>query len=202
MLSQVAIADPDASVESLRAAHERVLASGAQQERLIEALLTLARGQAGLDRREPADLAAIAGQAAATRQAQARSLGLRLRTALGPASAQGSPGLVERLITNLLDNAITHNVMGGWVEVMTTAERGRGIVSVANTGPVIPPAVVEELVRPFRQHDTDLGSQREGVGLGLSIVAAIAEAHDAEMAICPRPGGGLRVQVSFREPAS
>ena len=118
-LVQVALADPDADAESLRAAHERVLASGAQQERIIEALLTLTRGQAGLDRREPFDLATLAGRVLHARQSQARDLQLAIQADLAPAPAAGDPRLAERLIANLADNALRHNAPGGHVEVVT-----------------------------------------------------------------------------------
>ena len=109
-LVEVALADPEPTVASLRAACERVLATGEQQEQLIEALLTLARSQRGLDRREPLDLAAVDRRApsqAASPRPQDR--GLSLRTILGPAPALGDSRLAERLVANLVDNAIRHN---------------------------------------------------------------------------------------------
>ncbi|MGH3258917.1 MAG: histidine kinase dimerization/phospho-acceptor domain-containing protein, partial [Streptosporangiaceae bacterium] len=102
VISQVALADPGATIETLRAAHERVLASGAQQEQLIEALLTLARGQAGLDRQEPFDLAALTRQVLAARGSEAEDRNLTLHADLGQARAAGSPRLAERLAANLV----------------------------------------------------------------------------------------------------
>ena len=142
VISQVALADPDASIDSLRAAHERVLASGAQQQHLIDALLTLARGQAGLDKREPFDLAGPVGKILADRQPEAQRQNLRLHTTLGPAPTAGSPQLAERLAANLIDNALRHNLPGGRVEVATGTRDSRALLTVANTGPAVPAAAI------------------------------------------------------------
>jgi signal transduction histidine kinase len=196
-VAQVALGDADATVESLRAAHERVLASGAQQERLIEALLTLTRGQAGVERREPFDLASVTDQVVLARVAEAQRGQVDMRAALAPAPAAGDPRLVERLITNLVDNALRHNAPGGSVEVATRTEAGRAVLSVINTGPVVPTAAVGELLQPFKRLGIDRTGHGEGLGLGLSIVEAIAEAHDATLTLVPRATGGLRVEVGF-----
>jgi signal transduction histidine kinase len=201
VISQVALADPGATVESLRTAHERVLASGAEQQRLIEALLTLARGQAGLDKREPIDLAAVTRQVLAARQGEAGYRNLTLHAALGPAAAAGSPRLAEHLAANLVDNALRHNLPGGQIDVTTGTRGSRALLSVANTGPAVPANAVGRLFQPFQRLDTDRASRGEGLGLGLSIVQAIADAHRASVTACPRPGGGLLVEVTFPDPA-
>ena len=194
-LVEVALRDPDPTVGSLQAVCERVLATGEEQERLIEALLTLARSQRGLDRREPLDLAAVADDATAASAAGAQSRGLRVHSALTEAPALGDPRLADRLAANLVDNAVRHNVPGGWVEVVTGLRAGRGILSVANTGPVIPPEKVDMLFQPFGRLEDRVS--RDGLGLGLSIVTAIAAAHDADLRARPLPGGGLEVEVHF-----
>jgi signal transduction histidine kinase len=134
-VGQVALADPDASIESLQAAHERVLAAGAQQEQLIEALLTLARGQAGVDRNEPFDLATLAERVVASRRAEAQYRDLAVYVDVEPAPGSGDLRLVERLVTNLVDNALRHNIVGGCVVVRTrTRARTRvGIVDRAGS---------------------------------------------------------------------
>jgi signal transduction histidine kinase len=200
VISQVALADPDATAETLRAAHERVLASGAQQERIIEALLTLARGQAGLGTREPFDLAEVAGQVLRARHPEAALRGLDLHEALSAAPASGNPRLAERLVANLVDNALIHNVAHGHADVVTETRNGQAAVTVVNSGPVVPPAEVGRLLQPFQRHATDRTGHGKGLGLGLSIVQAIATAHDASLAIHPRPGGGLRAEVTFPPP--
>jgi signal transduction histidine kinase len=196
-VAQVALGDPDATVDSLRAAHERVLVSGAQQERLIEALLTLSRGEAGLERREPLDLAELTDQVLIARHAAAERLGVDLRAALSPARVTGDPRLVERLIANLVDNALRHNVSGGHAEVATATRRGRAVLSVSNSGPAVPSGAVERLLQPFQRLGAERTTQGDGVGLGLSIVQAIANAHGAALELEPRAGGGLRIEVSF-----
>jgi signal transduction histidine kinase len=200
VISQVALADPGATIETLRTAHERVLASGAQQQQLIEALLTLARGQAGPDTREPFDLAAITSQILAARQPEAQDRDLTLHAALAPASAAGSPRLAERLAANLVDNALRHNEPGGQVNVTTGTRNGCAVLSVANTGPAIPPGAVDRLFQPFQRLATDRTSRGDGLGLGLSIAQAIAQTHGASIIACPQPGGGLRIEVTFPAP--
>jgi signal transduction histidine kinase len=200
VISQVALADPGATIETLAAAHERVLASGAQQEQLIEALLTLARGQAGLSKPEPFNLAAVTSQALAAREPEARYRNLTLHAALDPALATGSPRLTERLAANLVDNALRHNVAYGRVNVTTETRNSRAVLSVANTGPAVPTAAVDRLFQPFQRLGTDRTSHGEGLGLGLSIVQAIADAHSATITARPQPGGGLLVEVTFPEP--
>jgi signal transduction histidine kinase len=201
-LVQVTLADPDADAASLRAAHESVLASGAHQERIIEALLTLTRGQAGLDKREPFDLATLADRVLLTRQADAQDRQIAVDQALASAPATGDARLAERLIANLMDNALRHNLPGGHVEVVTGTKDCRAVLSVINTGPVVPPEAIGRLLRPFERLDPDRTGHSEGLGLGLSIVQAIAHAHEATLAICAQPAGGLQVEVSFRQPAA
>jgi signal transduction histidine kinase len=196
-LVQVALADPNASFASLRAAHERVLASEEQLERLIEALLTLSRGQAGLPRRERVDLAGLANQVLLTRESEAKRLGLDIETALASAPAVGDPRLVERLIANLIDNALLHNLPGGRVAVTVDTQGGRAVLSVTNTGPVVPATAVDRLFQPFQRLSADRTGHGEGTGLGLSIVQAIADAHGARVALDAQPEGGLRIEVSF-----
>jgi signal transduction histidine kinase len=200
-LVQVALADPGADFASLRAACQRVLASGAHQERILEALLTLSRGQAGLGQREPFDLATLAGHVLAARQPDAQVRQVAIHTALAPAPASGDPRLAERLIANLADNALAHNVPGGHLKVITGTRNSRAVLSVINTGPVVPAAAVDRLLQPFQRLGTDRTSHGEGLGLGLSIVQAIAQAHGATLTIRPQPGGGLHAEVSFPEPS-
>jgi signal transduction histidine kinase len=200
VISQVALADPGASIESLRAAHERVLAAGAQQQHLIDALLTLACGQAGLDKHEPFDLADLASKVLADRQHEAQHRNLTLRTILGPAPTVGSPQLAERLAANLIDNALRHNHPGGRVEVITWTRDSRALIAVTNTGPAVPAAAIDQLFQPFQRLAADRTGRRDGIGLGLSIVQAIADAHHATITARPQPEGGLFIEASFPSP--
>jgi signal transduction histidine kinase len=197
-VAQVALADPDATVESLRVAHERVLVSGVEQEQLIEALLTLARGESGCGRQEPVDLAATVEEALLTAEPEIERRGLGLETEVSEARLVGDPRLVERLVTNLVDNAVRHNVHEGGITVSTATGGSYAVLRVANSGPAIALSDVERLTQPFQRLNPERTSRADGLGLGLSIVKAIAEAHGAVLAVRPRSGGGLEVEVRFQ----
>jgi hypothetical protein len=202
----VALADPDASEETLRAALLRVRAAGQEQERLIDALLTLARSQQGLERREYVDLAAVVRE-------RLPADGPRVEARLDPAPVLGDPQLIERLVVNLTDNAVRHNLpegQGGWVSVWTgTDASGRPALRIANSGPVIPADQAAGLFQPFRRLGPDRviprsrlrsggrGSHRDGLGLGMSIVAAVVAVHGGRVRARTRPHGGLTVEVAL-----
>ncbi len=194
-LLQVALADPDASVESLRAACEELLASGRSQERLLEALLTLATSERGLEHRERLDLAAVTERALARVETETAGRSLGVKPALHAAALRGDEPLIERLIANLLDNAISHNYEGGWIAVETATESDRAVLRVANSGPVIYADEVEPMFEPFHRGGADRTGTNGHHGLGLSIARAIVRAHDGEITAAPQPGGGLVVTV-------
>jgi signal transduction histidine kinase len=202
VIGQVALADPGATVQTLRAAHERILAAGARQEQLIEALLTLARGHAGLNVRKPFDLARLAHEAIDSRRAEADHRTVTFRESIGPAVAAGHRNLAERLVTNLVDNALRHNMPHGQIDVLTRTVDGSAVLTVTNTGPLVPTASIDQLFQPFQRLSTTRAARVEGLGLGLSIVAAIANAHDANLTATAGPGGGLAVTVTFPPPGS
>jgi signal transduction histidine kinase len=190
---EVALRDKNATVDSLRTAGQRVLASGEQLERLIEALLTLARSQRGLELHEPLDLCDAAGKVLS-----AAGGALAVAADLRPAPATGDPRLAERLVGNLVDNALRHNVPDGHVEVVTGTQDGQAFIRVSNTGPQIPDEELARLLRPFQRLVPGRGAGRvPGSGLGLSIVHAITVAHGARCRLLARPGGGLIVEVWF-----
>jgi len=122
---------------------------------------------------------------------------------LGEAVTTGDPALVERLVANLLDNALRYNEPGGWVSAWTGIRGGSPTLEIANSGPVIDPRAVDALAQPFRRLNGARGSPasasgpRGGLGLGLSIVCAIAEAHGARFDAAARSAGGLRIEVRF-----
>jgi signal transduction histidine kinase len=196
-LLQVAIADPEASVATLRATCEELVELSDQQERLIAALLTLASSQRGLAQPQPLDLADIAQKVVLARQHEAERHGIRLRAVLAAAPATGDPSLAESLVTNLVDNAIRHNRPGGQAEISTALTDEGAIITVGNTGTLIPPDVVDDLFQPFRQLGTQRTRHGEGHGLGLAIVRAIADAHGAALTASPRSQGGLDIAVAF-----
>jgi signal transduction histidine kinase len=208
-LLEVALRNPGASAGSLRAACERAIAAGAEQERLIEALLILARGQRGLARRVPLDLASITRDVLAGRGEQIAASGLSMEVTLAPGLLGGDTALVERAVANLADNALRHNVPGGTVWITAGSDDGRAFLTVANTGEEIPPDTVGRLLLPFQRggeagdaYRTRVRSGRDdGLGLGLSIVAAIAATHGADLTVTPRlTGGGLSVRLVFPPP--
>jgi len=215
-LLEVALRDRQATNASLRTACERALAAGEQQERLIAALLTLARGERGLDRFEPFDLGAIAADALTAQREEADARGLTVAADLGTAPALGDPRLAEQLAANLTDNAIRYNVTGGQVGITAGRRDGQAFLAVTNTGPVIPPDQLSRLFQPFQRLDpgprvqggpsqagssqAGLSSARGGLGLGLAIVSAIAAAHGAELRAVARAAGGLAVEVIFPRP--
>ena len=205
-LLEVALRNPDASPGSLRAACERAIAAGAEQERLIEALLILARGQRGLARQVPLDLAAITRDVLAARAERIAASGLTVSVTLKPGLLGGDEALLERAVGNLADNALRHNAPGGSVWITADTDGGRAVLTVANTGAEIPPDAVDRLLLPFQRGGEPGAAYRarsragpdDGLGLGLSIVAAIAAAHGAGLTVTPRlNGGGLTVRLVF-----
>jgi signal transduction histidine kinase len=172
---------------------EDIVASCEQQQRLIEALLDLTCCRRGLRRQEPVDIAAITGQAL-----QARRLSdVESVVTLEPAVATGDPTLLERLAENLISNAIQYNIPHGRIRVATRTKAGRALLSVANTGPLIPARELARLFQPFERLGSQPRAGADGVGLGLAVVRSIADAHNATVAAHTRAGGGLQIEVKF-----
>jgi signal transduction histidine kinase len=193
-LAEVALADPNADTAALRQMGERVVAACEHQERLLAALLSLSRNEFGRLRREPVDLAATGAEVL---RALDDRHGLDSTTTLAPALTAGDPQLVQRLVANLVANAVRHNVPGGSLEIATYTAAGRAIFTIANSGPVVPSTELSRLFQPFERLSSHPGPSTDGVGLGLALVQAIANAHDATVAAVPRTGGGLRIDVAF-----
>ncbi len=195
---QVTLADPNATSAALRESCEKVLAASKQQQGLVEGLLTMATSERGLDHVEPIDLAAVADAALLAARAEAERRKIEITAATKPAPINGHPALIERLITNLIDNAVRYNSPGGDVQVQTTTTpNGHAQLIVSNTGPEIPETDIQRLFEPFQRLKTSRTNGRSGHGLGLSIVTAIATAHHAQLTAQPQPDGGLRVSVEF-----
>jgi signal transduction histidine kinase len=199
-LLQVTLADPAATTATWEAVSRELLASNAEQEHLIEALLTLASSEAGPGERESVDLAVVASAAVAAARPAISRLGLHVQADTKPAVLDGDPLLVQQLVTNLLDNAVRHNLPGGDIQVTTETSGGHAVLTVANSGQVVPPAEVDRLFQPFQRFGPRLARRDGGHGLGLSIVRAIATAHAAAIGARARPGGGLAVDVTFPAP--
>ncbi|MEU6797489.1 HAMP domain-containing sensor histidine kinase [Nonomuraea wenchangensis] len=200
-LLEVALADPDADADALRAACQEALALGEHQERLVEALLALATSERGVTRRDTIDLAHVVEGVLATRRGRATEKGVGLADHLTPAVTAGDPGLIESLVANLIDNAVRHNHAGGYVQVTTWTSGTQAALTVANSGPVVPEDQIRRLFHPFQRLAPDRHGHRDGYGLGLAIVNAVAQAHRATLVTAARPEGGLSVTVRFARAA-
>ena len=196
-LLEMVITDPDATVETFRTTCEQVLEEGEQQEQLIDALLALAHGQRGIDHRQPLELADIVSDVLHTQEPDAAARGLHLDVSLNAAQVLGDGRLIKRLVSNLLENAIRHNTPGGHVRLRVQTQDGKGTLEVANTGPLVPADQVERLLQPFQRLAADRVGHHNGLGLGLSIVAAIINVHDATLDVHPGADGGLDIEVRF-----
>jgi signal transduction histidine kinase len=192
-LAEATLHDPNADTVALREMGEMVVAACWRQERLLEALLTLARSEYGRLPREPVDLAATAGEVLGAHDHH----GLKRTVALEPARTAGDPQLIEHLVANLVANAVRHNIPGGRLDVATYTAARRAILTIANTGPVIPTGELTRLFQPFQRLSSHAGSPADGAGLGLAIVQAIANAHDATLTAQAPTGGGLRIDIDF-----
>jgi signal transduction histidine kinase len=193
----VAMADPGAGPAELRAMAGRVLEANQRSERLIEGLLTLARSERQLRAAEPLDLALAAADAVSVTASDVERLGLRVSRVLGAAPVAGDRALLERLVANLVENAVRHNRPGGWVEVDTGRAGPLAVIRVANGGPGIPPDQVATLFEPFRRRNPDRTGSHRGAGLGLSIVRSVATAHGGTATARALPEGGLEVRVEL-----
>jgi len=182
--------DGDPTREELLAMAADVRTETERSQRTLDGLLVLARSQTGPRRRSRVDLASAPLPPAT---------GLTVTARLAPAVVDGEPALITRLVENLVDNAVRHNRPGGWVEVSTGVEDGRPVLRVGNSGPEIEEEAVARLLEPFARGTTGerVGTDGGGVGLGLSIVRAISDAHDADLTLTAREGGGLDVEVRF-----
>jgi signal transduction histidine kinase len=196
-LVEVALADPDPTIESFRRMCDELLLANDQQQRLIDGLLTLASSESGVDHREPLDLARLTGRALLRPWDESDRSDLEITATLQPAPTAGDPRLIERLITNLIENAIHHNIPRGHVAITTGTRERHGFLTVTNSGAVIPADEVERVFEPFQRLNGSRTGQEDGHGLGLSIVKAIATAHNATLTAQPRHAGGLAVEVIF-----
>jgi signal transduction histidine kinase len=191
----VTLADPDADVAELRRMAAVLRDAAGRAEQLVSALLLLARTDGvGLAVREPVDLTAVVDSAWRAVRSEAEQRGVSVTFHTEPAPAVGDPALLERIAGNLLENAVRHNVPGGWIEATTRGGPEWTVLRVSSSGRLVVPERVEELFEPFRRGTVDRTS-RSGTGLGLSIVRAAVAAHGGRVLAEAVPGGGLAVTV-------
>jgi signal transduction histidine kinase len=208
-LLEVALADPDIQPQTEQLARA-VLTANERSERMVEGLLALAKAQNALLAPQPVGLADVAAQTLGLCEGEAVERSVRLRADLGPVSVLGDAALLERVATNLVQNAMRYNVPGGWVDVVTHNQASHGLLVVANSGPQVPEEAVAMMFEPFRRLQPGpgagpgagagagagaAGTADRGAGLGLSIVRAVVSAHHGRIAVQPRPDGGLIVRV-------
>jgi signal transduction histidine kinase len=201
----VTLSDPDASSEELRRMGEVVQQATDRAQRLVGSLLTLARLQAGvrgeLEVREPVDLATLVPSALEGVQRDAAERNITIEQEVSPARTVGDPRLLDRLIGNLLENAVRHNVTGGWVRISCGEKSGSAWLHVANGGAVIPPTEVVSLFEAFRRGGTRRArTATRGSGLGLSIVRLIVDAHHGRLQAAAPPFGGLAMRIELPGP--
>jgi signal transduction histidine kinase len=192
----VTLAKPGRTQEQLESMAVRVRRAVDRAEGMIDALLTLAVSEQGAAHRdEPFNLATAAEDAIDAAAGQIERLELRLQTDLDPAETAGDPQLLDRLVSNLVDNAVRHNMPGGEVWLATGVRDGTAFLRIANSGPQVPPDAVPSLFEPFRRMAGRIGG--DGAGLGLAIVRSVAAVHGTTVQARSRPTGGLDVEVTL-----
>jgi len=197
----VALSDPNASVEELRTSAEIVREATIRADALVESLLLLARSEAEaqqgmLSRRESVDLADLVPGALAAVGSETTERDLSVESSLAPAGTVGDPELLSRLVGNLVENGVRHNTDGGALSVGTGRSGGRVWLVVSNSGTVFEQAELADLLTPFRRGGAGRSGVR-GVGLGLSIVRAVVAAHHGTVDLTALPEGGMEVRITL-----
>jgi signal transduction histidine kinase len=200
----VAAAKPGPAAPQIRVLDGKLREGLDRADRLLEGFLTLARAQRGaLPERATVPLPDVVGAALETRHTAMAAKRIELRQELAEAHLTGSEILLSRMVENVIDNAIRHNEPSGWIRVATRTDGDSALLIVESGGPPLEPSEVRELAQPFRRLGAERTNSRNGVGLGLSIVAAIAEAHGGALELGARTEGGLRVEIELpRSPAN
>lgn len=201
--AEVTLADPDATVEDLREMGRIVVRTAERTGEMLDGLLVLAVAAQGDLRQEPADLAALGRRVASSSAREAHAAGVDLAADSGNRTpVHGDPALLERMIANLVENAIRHNRPGGTARLVVDHDELRDVarVRVTNDGEPVPADAVERLTAPFQRMRRTY--EHGSAGLGLSIVRAVAEAHGGALTLEPRPAGGLEATVSLPVAAS
>ena len=193
---EVTLSKPTRTPEQLEAMATRVRQSVERAEATVEALLTLASSEVGPMAQEALDLATAAEDALDFARGAIDERDITVDAELASAPVSGDRLLLERMVSNLVENAVRHNEPGGWIAIRTVRHDDTGLLEIANTGPVLTAEQIPMLFEPFARAQQRLHSS-DGVGLGLSIASAIARAHNATITARPRPGGGLEMTVAI-----
>jgi two-component system sensor histidine kinase VanS len=194
-LLEVARNDPDRDIGELV---DRLQFVNTRAIDLTEALLMLSRADQRSFTREPVDLSLIAEEATETLLPLAERRGITIETSGSMTPSHGSRALLQQITTNLVHNAIVHNLPEhGMVWVTTSVHPRTVMLTVENTGEMLSQRIVSTLVEPFQRGTGRIRDGHEGVGLGLAIAKSITQAHDGTLTLTPRPGGGLRVTVQL-----
>jgi len=197
LLTEVAMDDPQAG-EDLHRLGAQLIRVNERNERLIEGLLVLAESDRGVPGKVPVRLDKVAGSVLDAHADLAGKHDVSLHRSLTEREISGDPLLLERLVGNLVTNAILYNQPGGWVEVEVAAETDAGpALSVRNTGQNVPAESVYALFEPFRRLSADRTNHNGGAGLGMSIARSITAAHGGTIRARPRSEGGLIVDVEL-----
>jgi signal transduction histidine kinase len=193
-LVDVAMSIPTRTPEQFEVLVGRVRDAVDQSEAMIDGLLTLARSDRGLIAHELADLKAAAQDALDQVNTAARKSNIVIDTDLSSSPTLGDRVLLERLVANLIDNAVRHNLTGGSVRVVTGSDDDVSYVTVTNSGPLVPESAVTSLFEPFTRLEGRV-SNGQGVGLGLSIVTSVVDAHHGHLDAEALPNGGMNISV-------
>ena len=197
LLTEVAMDDPQAG-EDLQRLGAQLIRVNERNERLIEGLLVLAESDRGVPGKVPVRLDKVAGSVLDAHADLAGKYDVSLHRSIAEREVSGDPLLLERLIGNLVTNAILYNQPGGWVEVEVAADTDGGpALSVRNTGQDVPAEAVSALFEPFRRLNADRTNHSGGAGLGMSIARSITAAHGGTIRARPRSEGGLIVDIEL-----
>ena len=191
----VTMSNPRPSLDEFRAMAEVVRQATDRSERLIDSLLTLARGESTVVGRDPVDLDVLGERVAARMLPQSVERGVRIETSFRPVRLLGDEVLLERLIENLMENGVRYNVPDGWVRVATSIEEDGARITVTNTGERVAASEVDSLFEPFRRRGAERVRSGRGLGLGLAIARSVATAHGGSVEATARAEGGLEVVV-------
>ena len=200
----VAIAKPGGVPPQTRELDAELRVDLDHADELLESFLALARAQNGhVGEQDQVALQPLITDALSARATQIAAKRLAVETQLSPLEVAGSPTLLARMVDNLIENAVRHNQPDGSIELtLAPLTRQQAQLTVDTSGPVLDPSAVAALAQPFKRLGQDRIGSHNGHGLGLSIIAAVAAAHNGSLELQARPEGGLRVRITLPGPTA